>query len=238
MTGIALYPVAFVAGLVSFLSPCVLPLLPGYLSYISGTSVDDLKGESAVSSRRMLATTILFVLGFSLIFTLLGSAFGLLGGLLTSNRGVVERVAGVFVILMGAFMMGLLKVPALQGEVRWLPRNRSWGALSAFPLGMAFAVGWTPCIGPILASIYMLSMNAPGHSASLLLVYSLGLGVPFIISGLLFSKLTRTFDWFKRHSILIHRTSGALLMVIGILLVTGRWTPLVAPLQGYFQLPI
>ncbi len=238
MTGIALYPVAFAAGLISFLSPCILPLLPGYLSYISGSSLDDLKDDSGTQSRRMLLTTVLFVLGFSLIFTLLGSAFGLVGELLVSNKGIAERVAGIMIILMGAFMIGIVKIPAMQREMRWFPKNRAWGSLSAFPLGMAFAVGWTPCIGPILASIYMLAMNAPGQGASLLLVYSLGLGVPFILSGLLFSRLTRTFDWFKRNSVMIHRVSGGLLIIIGVLLVTQRWTPLVAPLQSYFQLPI
>ncbi len=237
MSSIALYPLAFAAGLVSFLSPCILPLLPGYLSYISGSSVEDLQDNPAGLRRRMLLTTILFVLGFSVVFSLLGSAFGLLGSALVTYKGVAERAAGAMIILMGVFMMGLVNLTALQREVRWMPRKR-FGSLGAFPLGMAFAVGWTPCIGPILASIYMLAMNSPAKSASLLLVYSLGLGVPFIISGLLFSKLTRTMDWFKRHSVVIHRVSGGLLVIIGILLFTRIWTPLVAPLQGLFQLPI
>lgn len=238
MTGIALYPLAFAAGLVSFLSPCVLPLLPGYLSYISGSSIDDLKEGSGEHTRHMLFTTLLFVLGFSIVFALLGSAFGFLGGLLVTYKSGAERVAGVVIILMGLFMIGFLRPRALEREVRWLPKMRALGPLGALPLGMAFAVGWTPCIGPILASIYMLAMNSPGKSASLLLVYSLGLGVPFVVSGLLFSKLTSTFNWFKRNSVLIHRISGALLVTIGILLVTRQWTPLMAPLQSYFQLPI
>ena len=238
MSSIALYPLAFAAGLVSFVSPCILPLLPGYLSYISGSSVEDLQNNSAELRRRMFLTTILFVLGFSVVFSLLGSAFGLIGSALVTYKSVAERAAGAIIILMGIFMMGLVNLTALQREVRWMPRKRAFGSLGAFPLGMAFAVGWTPCIGPILAGIYMLAMNSPGKSASLLLAYSLGLGVPFIVSGLLFSKLTRTMDWFKRHSILIHRASGGLLVVIGVLLFTRMWTPLVAPLQGLFQLPI
>ncbi len=238
MTSVALYPVAFVAGLVSFLSPCVLPLLPGYLSYISGSSIEELQDGSAPQSRRMLITTLFFVMGFSVVFSLLGSAFGLVGDALVTNKGTAERVAGAVIILMGLFMMGLVNLAALQREVRWMPKSRKWGPVGALPLGMAFAIGWTPCIGPILASIYMLAISSPGTGASLLLVYSLGLGVPFILSGLLFSKLTNTLTWFKRHSVLIHRASGGLLVVIGVLLFTGRWTTLVAPLQGLFQLPI
>ena len=237
MSSVALYPVAFAAGLVSFLSPCVLPLLPGYLSYISGTSIKDLQENSAGLRRRMLLTTILFVLGFTVVFSLLGSAFGLLGTALLTYKSVAERAAGVMIMLMGFFMMGLVNFSALQREFRWMPHKR-FGSLGAFPLGMAFAVGWTPCIGPILASIYLMAMNSPGKSASLLVVYSLGLGVPFIVSGLLFSKLTRTMDWFKRHSVVIHRASGGLLVVIGVLLFTRMWTPLVAPLGNLIKLPI
>jgi len=186
----------------------------------------------------MFLTTIFFVLGFSLIFSLLGSAFGLAGTFLQDNKALTEQVGGVIIIAMGFFMIGVVKIPFLYREVRFMPKNRRLGAFSAFPLGMAFAVGWTPCIGPILASIYMLALNAPGQGASLLLVYSFGLGVPFIISGLLFSRLTHTLDWFKRNSSVIHRLSGATLVVVGGLLVSGRWTALVAPLQRYFQLPI
>ncbi len=237
MSSIVLYPVAFAAGLVSFLSPCVLPLLPGYLSYISGTSLEDLQENSAGLRRRMFLTTVLFVLGFTVVFSLLGSAFGLLGTALLTYKSVAERAAGVMIMLMGFFMMGLVNFSALQREFRWMPHKR-FGALGAFPLGMAFAVGWTPCIGPILASIYLMAMNSPGTSASLLVVYSLGLGVPFIVSGLLFSKLTRTMDWFKRHSVVIHRVSGGMLVIIGILLFTQKWTPLVAPLGNLIKLPI
>ncbi len=238
MSNLALYPLAFAAGLVSFLSPCVLPLLPGYLSYISGSSVEEIKDGSGSKSGQMLLTTVFFVLGFSIIFTLIGSAFGLIGDALVSNRATAERVAGAVIVLMGLFMMGLVNPALFQREARWMPRTQSWGPIGALPLGMAFAIGWTPCIGPILASIYALTMSSPGRGASLLMVYSLGLGVPFIVSGLLFSRLTETLDWFKIHSVLIHRVSGALLVVVGVLLFTRMWTPLVAPLQSLFQLPI
>ena len=238
MTSMTIYPMAFLAGIISFISPCVLPLLPGYLSFISGSSVQEIKDGKEVKNQQMLLTTILFVLGFSTIFTLLGSAFGFAGVFLQNYRQQTQQVGGLIIIAMGLFMIGTLKIPFLYREIRFMPKNRKFGALSAYPLGMAFAVGWTPCIGPILASIYMLALNAPGRGASLLLVYSLGLGVPFIISGLLFSRLTNTLDWFKKNSVFIHRFSGATLILVGVLLVAGRWTALVAPLQRYFQLPV
>lgn len=233
-----MYPIAVLAGMVSFFSPCCLPLLPGYLSFISGSSVQDIKEGKPGNNAQMLLTTILFVLGFSMIFSLMGSAFGLMGTFLREYKGQTEQVGGIIIIIMGLFMVGAVNIPFLYREIRFMPKNRRLGAFSAFPLGMAFAVGWTPCLGPILASILMMAANEPGRSASLLLVYSLGLGVPFILSGLLFSRLAGTLDWFKRNSQVIHRFSGVTLMVIGVLLLTGRWTPLVAPLQRYFQLPI
>lgn len=237
MSDLTLYPLAFAAGFISFISPCVLPLLPGYLSYISGSSIQDISEDPKGQGRRMLYTTILFVVGFSIVFSLLGSALGVVGSFLKDYRGITQMLAGVMIIAMGVFLTGIIKLPALYREVRFNPRRR-FGSLSAVPLGMAFAVGWTPCIGPILASVYMLALNSPGKGASLLFVYSLGLGIPFIVSGVLFSRLTRTLNWFKRHSVAIHRASGIILVIIGALLLTGRWTPLMAPLQRYFQLPI
>ncbi|MDP1808533.1 MAG: cytochrome c biogenesis protein CcdA [Actinomycetota bacterium] len=237
MGDLTLYPLAFAAGAVSFLSPCVLPLLPGYLSYILGSSVRDLNDSPAGQRLSMLYTTILFVAGFSIIFTLMGSALDVVGSFLKDYRGVTQMIAGIIIITMGIFLTGLIKAPALYREIRLNP-GRRLGPLSALPLGMAFAVGWTPCIGPILASVYMLALNSPGKGASLLFIYSLGLGLPFIISGVMFARLARTLNWFKNHSIAIHRTSGAILVIIGLLLLTGRWIPLMAPLQRYFQPPI
>jgi cytochrome c-type biogenesis protein len=233
-----LYLLAFAAGLVSFASPCVLPLLPGYLSFISGSSVGELQTAPVAQRGRVVLAAILFVLGFSLVFSLFGSAFGTFGGWLRDYRLLTQQLAGGGILLMGVFMTGLIKLPRLQREFRRLPAGGRSRALGAFPLGMAFAVGWTPCIGPILASIYMLAFNAPGKSASLLLLYSLGLGVPFILSAVFFARLTSTLNWFKRHGVLIHRVSGGILAAVGVLLLTNRWTPLMAPLQRYFQPPI
>lgn len=237
MSDITLFPLAFAAGLISFASPCVLPLLPGYLSFISGTSVQDLKSGHSEKGR-MLFTTLLFVIGFTIIFTLLGSAFSFAGQFLNEYRLGLERVAGVVIILAGLFLTGLIKIPALYREVRFIPQTRRFGALSALPLGMAFAVGWTPCIGPMLGAILSIASVSPGKGATLLLVYSLGLGIPFIVAGLLFGRLSRTLDWFKRNAAVIHGVSGAFLMIFGILLLSGRWTQIIAPIQTLVVLPI
>lgn len=238
MSDIALYPFAFIAGLVSFVSPCVLPLLPGYLSFISGASVQDIQEGETAQAKRIFLSSLLFVLGFALIFSLLGSAFGMVGALLKDYKLLTQQVSGIVIILMGLFVSGVLNIPALYREVRFLPDSRRLGVVGAFPLGMAFAVGWTPCIGPILAAVYSLALSQPGKGASLLLIYSLGLGIPFVVSGLLFSRLTGALNWFKQHGALIHRVSGGLLVVIGILLFTGQWTTLMSPIQRLFVLPI
>ncbi len=232
-----LYVLALGAGLVSFLSPCVLPLLPGYLSYISGSSAAQKSDSPRQGTGRTLWTTVLFVVGFSIVFSLFGSAFGVIGGFLKDYRNLTQIVAGIIIVSMGAFVTGFVKIPRLYREIRFNPIER-FGSVGAIPLGMAFAVGWTPCIGPILASLYMLALSSPGQGASLLFAYSLGLGIPFIVSGVLFSKLSGSLDWLKRRSVLIQRLGGAAMIVTGILMLTGRWTPLIAPLQRYFQLPI
>jgi len=237
MSSFTFYPLAFAAGLVSFLSPCVLPLLPGYLTYISGSSTPLLGNEAKSHTGKAFYTTLLFVAGFSLIFSLLGSAFGAIGSFLKDYRGFTQIIAGSVITAMGIFMVGFIKIPWLYREVRLKPR-RGLGSIGALPMGMAFAVGWTPCIGPMLASIYMLALSSPAMGASLLFTYSLGLGIPFIVSGVLFSKMTRSLNWLKKHSVVIHKASGIVLIVIGVLLLTGLWVPLVAPLQRYFSPPI
>ncbi len=175
------------------------------------------------------------MLGFSIVFTLLGSAAGIVGDLLFEYLATIEKVAGVIIIVMGIFLTGIIKIPALYREMRFMPKSRRFGNLSAVPLGMAFAVGWTPCVGPILAVIYSLAISSPNQGASLLLTYSLGLGLPFILTGLLFSKLTNSLNWLKKHSMVIQAVSGIILIAFGVLLLSGQLTALVAPLQGAFQ---
>lgn len=232
-----IYVLAFGAGMVSFVSPCVLPLLPGYLSFISGSSAPVGGDNAKPQTSKMLYTTVLFVVGFSAVFSLLGSAFGEIGSLLRNYRTTTQIIAGVVIIGMGILVTGFVRIPSLYREVR-STRVQRFGSFGALPLGMAFAVGWTPCIGPILASIYMLALSSPGNGAMLLLIYSLGLGLPFVISGLLFSRLSRSLGWLKTHSVLIQRASGVVLVAIGALMLTGKWALIFAPLQRYFRLPV
>ena len=225
MSGSLLFalPLAVVAGLLSFLSPCVLPLAPGYLSYVTGLTGAEI-AEGAKKSRVLLGSA-LFVLGFSVLFVSYGVAFGELGQALLKWQDVITRVLGVLVIFMGLVFMGL--VPGMQREWR-SHRVATFGLWSAPLLGILFGLGWTPCIGPTLAAVQTLAFTEASalRGAILSLAYCIGLGVPFILLGLLFSRVGGTLSWVKRHYAVIMRVGGALLVVIGILLVTGLWNDL------------
>jgi cytochrome c-type biogenesis protein len=229
------YALALVAGILSFTSPCCLPLMPGYMSYVSGVAGS---GSEIVAARaRVVGAALLFVLGFATVFTVLGASASVLGSVLLANRQTLIRVGGAFVILMGIFTMGLLRIPPLYGEHRVdLGRIRS-GPLGAVPLGMAFAFGWTPCIGPVLAGILTAaaSTGTAFSGASLLFVYSLGLGVPFILLALGYSRAERVFGWFRRHGRAIELFGGGVLVLMGILMITGQWLPLFTPLLRWFS---
>lgn len=216
-------PIAFFAGLISFVSPCVLPLVPGYLSYMSGMNASE---PAADRTRRTASVAAAFVLGFSLVFVALGTTASLLGSLLSRYRLEFTRIGGVFIILLGLVFMGVLKVPLLYRERRFHPTPGAgfWGSVI---LGAAFAFGWSPCIGATMGAILtMAAGNAttggPGEGAFLLGVYSLGLGVPFMLSGLGVSRLTRAVAWLRRHTRAINLASGALLVVVGLLFVTDQ----------------
>ena len=222
---------ALIAGVISITSPCFIPLLPGYISYIAGVD------ESGPSRRRVLLAASLFVLGFALVFTALGATASLLGSVLLQKLPIIVKVAGVFVILMGLATLGVLKIPFLYREKRLdLNRIRS-GPAGALPLGMAFAFGWTPCIGPILGGILAAAATTQTASkgALLLLIYSLGMGLPFILFAVAFSKAGRTVGFLKRHSLVIERLGGGVLVAMGLLLITGYWTRLFAPLLRLFS---
>ena len=219
---------AFAAGIVSFASPCVLPLAPGYLSYVTGLTGAEIAGEErggtttvAVKSRVLLGS-VLFVLGFSVVFVSYGLLFGGLGSLLLEYQAVISRVLGVLVILMGLSFMGVL--PGMQREWRMhrMPSYSVWGAPV---LGVLFGLGWTPCIGPALTAVQSLAFTeaSAARGALLSFVYCLGLGLPFILLGLLFRQAAGTLAWVRRHYVLIMRIGGGLLVAIGILLVTGMW---------------
>lgn len=215
---------AFSAGIVSFLSPCVLPLIPGYLSFMTGLSTSQLADKDRKVAD-VLVPALLFVLGFTLVFVAMGASASAIGTVLVRYRAVVERIAGVLVIAFGIFMLGVIKVPWLYGEARFgMERAKSFGEGASLVMGMAFAAGWSPCVGPILGSILALagSSGSVGHGALLLLVYSLGLGLPFVAVALALGRISPMLKWLNRHSLVINRVAGTLLIAVGLLIVTGR----------------
>lgn len=228
---------AFLFGALSFLSPCVLPLLPGYLSMMSGYSAVDVR-DGQVSSPHMLRVTLLFVAGFTVVFVVLGATATSLGQTLLRNQHSIVTVAGWLVVGMGAFMAAAaiwnpkLLSPFMR-ERRMEVRPSRLGALAPPVMGVAFGFGWTPCIGPTLAAILTVAgtEDTVGEGMFLLLVYSLGLGIPFIVSGLLMTRAYGAFGWIKRHFTPLTVASGGLLAFFGVLMITGR----LVELNGWFQ---
>jgi cytochrome c-type biogenesis protein len=230
-------PVAVVAGAVSFFSPCVVPLLPGYLSYATGLSGVDL--ENARRGRMVLGST-LFVLGFSLVFVMYGAIFGSVGDWLVVYQRQIEVVLGLLTILLGVAFVGL--VPMLQRDVR-VHRVPAVGLAAAPMLGALFALGWTPCIGPTLSAVNVLAVQegTAVRGAVLGLAYSLGLGIPFLLAGLAFRRMLGAVRWVRRHQAWVTRLGGAMLIMVGLLLVTGLWDQWVSDLRswvGSFQVPV
>ncbi|MEY9993374.1 cytochrome c-type biogenesis protein [Streptomyces sp. V4I8] len=223
-------PIAVLGGLVSFFSPCVLPLVPGYLSYVTGVSGTDL---ADARRGRMAAGASLFVLGFTLVFVSGGALFGYFGQTLQDNKGVLSKVLGVLMIVMGVFFMGLM--PWLtQREFRFHKRPVA-GLVGAPLLGALFGIGWTPCIGPTLASVQALSFEqaSAGRGAILTVAYCLGLGIPFVLAAVAFRKALGAFAWVKRHYVWVMRIGGTMMIVTGLLLLTGVWAGLVQDMQSW-----
>jgi cytochrome c-type biogenesis protein len=233
MNGVLLPVSALVAGLVSFSSPCCLPLMPGYLSYVSALPVADLGEREA--RRVTLRAALLFVAGFTTVFTLLGLGASALGSALLRNQDTVTRWFGVVIVVLGLSTIGVLRLPFLQRERRLdlarVPRGPAW----AFPLGMGFA-GWAPCIGPVLATI-LATASVAGTAVwggVLLALYSAGLGIPFVLLALGYHRAGRSMAFLRRHGAAVERIGGALLIVVGVLFITGRWQEMFRPLQRWF----
>jgi cytochrome c-type biogenesis protein len=221
-------PIALLGGLVSFFSPCVLPLVPGYLSYVTGVAGTDL---AEARRGRMVAGASLFVLGFTAVFVSSGALFGYFGDTLQEHKDVLSKVLGVLMILMGVFFMGLMPW-FTQREFR-LHRKPVAGLVGAPLLGALFGIGWTPCIGPTLASVLALSSDqgSAGRGAALTVAYCLGLGVPFVLAAVAFRKALGAFGWIKRHYVWVMRIGGTMMIVTGLLLLTGAWDRIVQEMQ-------
>ncbi len=214
--------IAFMAGVFSFISPCVLPLIPSYLTYITGISFDELVDNRSQSvRRRTLFHSLFFILGFTLVFVALGASATYVGAFFQENQVLIRRIGGVIVILLGIHITGVIKLNLLEREKRFEFTDKPIGYLGSVLVGIAFAAGWTPCIGPILASILLYASTSEnvGSGIILLIAYSMGLGVPFLISALAFNSFLTYFSKFNRYLRIVSIISGIFLIVIGFLLV-------------------
>jgi len=225
---------ALVAGMLAFTSPCSLPLMPGYVSYVSGVAGD--AGGSVAVRSRVVGSALLFVSGFASVFTLLGASASAAGTFLLRNRILLTRLAGILVIAMGLVAIGVLRLSFFYRERRFDLRRIRTGPAGAIPLGMAFAIGWTPCIGPVLAGILTAaaSVQSAMRGALLLFTFSVGMGIPFVLLALGYSRSLRGFEWLRRHGRAVERGGGLVLIAIGLLMVTGTWIRMFSPLVRLF----
>jgi cytochrome c-type biogenesis protein len=228
---------AFAAGFLSFVSPCVLPLIPGYISFVSGVSVEEMRGDAAPATSRLqiFVTSLAFVIGFSLVFIALGASATAIGKFLFAKLPLLSKIAGVILIIFGLHTMGVFRLAFLETEKRVHAQRKPAGPLGAMLVGIAFAFGWTPCIGPILGGILAIagSRNSVNEGITLLAVYSLGLGIPFLLTSLAINQFFGAARKIRRYYHAIELASGALLVVIGVLIMTGQLTLIVRLLQPY-----
>lgn len=229
---------AFAAGILSFVSPCVLPLIPGYVSFVSGVSLEEMRGGAAAAPaarRQVLVTSIFFVLGFSLVFTALGALGTAVGRFLFSNLPILSKVAGVVLIVFGLHMMGVFRLSFLEAEKRVHTQRKPAGPFGAMLVGIAFAFGWSPCIGPILGGILAIagSKQRVWEGVELLAVYSLGLGIPFLLTSMAINQFFAATARIRKHYHAIEMVSGGLLVAIGLLIFTGKLALIVAYLNPY-----
>jgi cytochrome c-type biogenesis protein len=216
--------VAFFAGVLSFISPCVLPMVPAYLSMMSGVGVNDLSSPTRTDTMRLLRATTLFVAGFTVVLVLVGAGVGLIGEWLVSNQRFFELVSGALIILFGAVLIGFAIPMALERERRFRVDPKAFGRFGAPIMGAAFAFGWTPCIGPTLGAILTITANEGGalQGAALMTVYSLGLGVPFIVFGIGFGRLSGSLVKLRATGRVLNVVGGTIMIAFGLLLLTGN----------------
>ncbi|MEM6308034.1 MAG: cytochrome c biogenesis protein CcdA [Pseudomonadota bacterium] len=224
----ALFPamiVALIGGMISFASPCVLPIVPPYLAYMGGVTMDDMSNIRA-ARRRVVIAALFFVFGLSTVFILLGFTASSIGRLFLANQDWFVIGAGLIVMVFGAHFLNVIRIPLLDREARLNGGDRGGSAFGAYVLGLAFAFGWTPCLGPILGAILALAADtaSPGKGTILLAVYAAGLGLPFVIVALFFPSLTGVMGWMKRHMDQIERVMGLLLWTVGLMMITGQFT--------------
>jgi cytochrome c-type biogenesis protein len=233
MSSLPLPLAAFVAGLISFLSPCVLPLVPGYVSLISGVGVEQLKMKEGELFRKVMLNSAAFIIGFSIVFITLGAISTEVGQVLAQYKALLARIAGAVIILFGLHLTGLLQIKALLADTRLHSLKGNSSAWGAFVIGFAFAFGWTPCVGPILAVVlgFAAAQDTVWKGIFLLAIYSAGLAVPFLLTSLGIERFLKFYNRFKFHMHAVEVASGALLIALGILLVMGRFTLI----SGYFS---
>jgi cytochrome c-type biogenesis protein len=224
--GIPSFGAAFVAGLVSFLSPCVLPLVPGYVSLISGVGIEQLEQQDSSLFLKIMLNSVAFIIGFSIVFVTLGALSTEVGQLASRYKSTLAQIAGVLIIVFGLHLTGIMRIKALYADKRLHGVKGGSTAWGAFVIGFAFAFGWTPCVGPILSAILYLAaaQNSVSKGILLLTTYSLGLAVPFLLTSLGIGRFLKFYSRFRSHMHAIEVASGGLLIVLGLLLVFGKFT--------------
>jgi cytochrome c-type biogenesis protein len=228
---------AFAAGFLSFVSPCVLPLIPGYVSFVSGLTLEEMRGDTAVANarRQVLLASLWFVLGFSLVFVALGATASVIGKVLLQNQPILSKIAGAILIVLGLHTMGVFRLRFLESEKRVHTQSKPRGPLGALLVGIAFAFGWTPCIGPILGGILTIagSRDTVLEGVQLLAVYSMGLGIPFLLTAMAINQFFAASARIRKYYHAIEVTSGALIVIIGLLIFFNQFTLITQYLDPY-----
>jgi len=232
------YPAALLAGFISFISPCVLPVIPGYLSFISGVTMEEMQAREnrKAVTKKVALNSLFFVFGFSLVFILLGWTASSIGQFLLSYLHIFNKIAGVLLVIFGLHVMGILKIRFLNYEKRFQARSKPIGIWGAFLIGLAFAFGWTPCIGPILAGVLAIAAQSESQwqGVGLLTVYSAGLGIPFFLTAIAFNQFLGFFGWMRKHFRAVEIVSGLFLVIVGVLIFTNSLSVIAAKMLEWF----